>query len=74
MLANITEVMDVTPEQALTIVSQEMGWLYSRDVPKLTQILLNEVPSVRQDNAMMRAYMFLMDFLEAVGKETTGIY
>jgi hypothetical protein len=73
MLANITEVMDIAPEQALTIVSRDMGWLYSRDVPKLTQMLLNEVPSVRQDNAMMRAYMFLMDFLEAVGNETTAL-
>lgn len=70
LLANITEVLDVAPEKAMTLVSKDMGWLFARDVPKLAQMLLNELPSVRQDNQMMRAYMFLMDFLEAVGKET----
>lgn len=35
LLANITEVMDTQPELALTIVSKQMGWLYSRNVPKL---------------------------------------
>ena len=73
MLANITEYLDTQPEKAMTIASKDMAWLYQRDVPKLTQMLLNEVPAVRQDNAMMRAYMFLIDFLEAVGKETTAM-
>ena len=34
-------------------------------------MLLNEFPSFRQDTVMMRSYMFLLDFLEAVGKETS---
>ena len=38
---------------------------------RLTQMLLDEFPSLRQDSIMMRSYMFLLDFLEAVGKETT---
>jgi len=70
ILANITDHLDTQPEVALSVASQHMGWLFSRNVPKLTQMLLQEYPSVRQDNGMMRAYLFLVDFLEAVGKET----
>lgn len=33
-------------------------------------MLLTDYPQVRQDSAMMRAYMFLIDFLEAISKET----
>jgi hypothetical protein len=70
ILANITEHLDTNPELSLTVLSQKMGWLYSRDIPKLTQMLLTEFPVVRKDEGMMRAYMFLMDFLEAVVTET----
>jgi hypothetical protein len=35
-------------------------------------MLLAELPTLRQDKGMMRAYMFLLDFLEAVGGETTS--
>ena len=34
ILANMTDHLDAQPEVALTIASQEMGWLYSKDVPK----------------------------------------
>lgn len=33
-------------------------------------MLLTELPELRQDKVMMRAYMFLLDFLEAISKET----
>ena len=70
ILANITEHLDTQPEIAMTVASQRMGWLYSRDIPKLTQMLLQEFPAFRQDESMMRAYLFLLDFLEAIVKET----
>jgi hypothetical protein len=35
-------------------------------------MLLSELPTLRQDKGMMRAYMFLLDFLEAVGGETNS--
>ena len=70
ILANITEHLDTQPEIAITVASQRMGWLYSRDIPKLTQMLLQEFPAFRQDESMMRAYLFLLDFLEAIVKET----
>jgi len=73
LLANITEHLDTQPELAMTVASQRMGWLYSRDVPKLTQMLLQEFPSFREDQGMMRAYMFLIDFLEAVVTETSSM-
>lgn len=73
ILANITDTLDTQPELALSIASQKMGWLYARDVPQLTQMMLSEFPSLRQDDGMMRAYMFLLDFLEAVVKETSTI-
>ena len=73
LLANITEHLDTQPELAMTVASQRMGWLYSRDVPKLTQMLLQEFPSIREDQGMMRAYMFLIDFLEAVVTETSSM-
>ena len=53
--------------------SQNMGWLYSRNVPALAQMMLQEFPVLREDEGMMRGYMFLIDFLEAVAKETTGL-
>lgn len=34
ILANVTDHLDASPDIALSIASQEMGWLYSRDVPK----------------------------------------
>lgn len=37
---------------------------------RLTEMLLQDFPELRQDKGMMKAYMFLLDFLEAVGKET----
>jgi hypothetical protein len=70
ILANITEHLDTKPELSLSVLSQKMGWLYSRDIPKLTQMLLQEFPGFRKDEGMMRSYMFLMDFLEAVVNET----
>lgn len=73
ILANITEHLDTQPEVAITIASQRMGWLYSRNIPKLTQMLLQEFPGFRQDESMMRAYLFLLDFLEAVVKETNDL-
>ena len=50
-----------------------MGWLYSRNVPALAQMMLQEFPVLREDDGMMRGYMFLIDFLEAVAKETSGL-
>ena len=73
ILANITEHLDTQPEVSITVASQRMGWLYSRDIPKLTQMLLQEFPAFRQDESMMRAYLFLLDFLEAVVKETNDL-
>lgn len=35
-------------------------------------MLLQQYPVLREDDAMRRAYMFLIDFLEAVGKETSS--
>jgi hypothetical protein len=34
-------------------------------------MLLQEFPVIKEDNAMMRSYMFIIDFLEAVVKETS---
>ena len=35
-------------------------------------MILAELPELRKDEEMMRAYMFLMDFLEVVSKETAA--
>jgi hypothetical protein len=37
---------------------------------RLTEMLLQAYPELRRDGGMMRGYMFLLDFLEAVGNET----
>lgn len=34
ILANVTDHLESAPAVALSILSQEMGWLYSRNVPK----------------------------------------
>lgn len=36
-------------------------------------MLLKEFPTLREDKMMLEAFMFLMDFLEAVTKETTSM-
>lgn len=73
ILANVSDSLDQQPEAALSIVSQNMGWLFARNVPALTQMLLQEYPALRQDTGMMRGYMFTLDFLEAVGSETSKL-
>jgi hypothetical protein len=73
ILANITEHLDTNPEKAMSVVSQRMGWLYNHNIPKLTNMMLQEFPSVRKETGMMRAYIFLMDFLEAVVSETSAL-
>eukprot|EP00601_Ochromonadales_sp_CCMP2298_P033434 CAMPEP_0173353712 /NCGR_PEP_ID=MMETSP1144-20121109/16772_1 /TAXON_ID=483371 /ORGANISM="non described non described, Strain CCMP2298" /LENGTH=42 /DNA_ID= /DNA_START= /DNA_END= /DNA_ORIENTATION= len=35
----MTDSLDSSPDVAMSIVSQQLGWLYSRDVPKLTQMI-----------------------------------
>ena len=39
---------------------------------RLTEMLLQQYPVLREDDAMRRAYIFVIDFLEAVGKETSS--
>ena len=73
ILAQITEHLDTDPGKAMTVASQRMGWLYARNVPQLTQMLLTEFPAFRQDDGMMRAYLFVLDFLEAVVAETSAL-
>jgi hypothetical protein len=73
ILANVSDSLDTNPEIALTVCSQNMGWLFARDLPGLAQMLLTEYPALRQDTGMMRGYMFLLDFLEAVGSETSKL-
>lgn len=73
ILSNITDYIDTQPGNAMKVVTDNMGWLYSRNVPKLTQMLLTDYPELREDTIMMRSYMFLIDFLEAVTKETSNL-
>ena len=40
IFANISAVLDSSPEKALSIASKEMGWLFARDLPKYPMILL----------------------------------
>ncbi len=70
MLNNITQALDNEPEKAFSIASTSMGWCFQRNVPGLAQMLLDTYPELRKDTGMMKAYMFLMDFLEAVSTET----
>jgi hypothetical protein len=49
ILANVTDHLDIAPETALTIASQEMGWLYQRNVPKYcrhARLLPSTIPTV----------------------------
>ena len=70
VLNNITAHLEAEPEKALTVASQHMGWCFQRNVPQLTQMLLTQYPALREDQGMMKAYIFLLDFMEAVSKET----
>lgn len=73
ILSNITDFIDTKPGTAMKVITDNMGWLYSRNVPKLTQMLLKDYPELREDTIMMRSYMFLIDFLEAVTNETSNL-
>ena len=59
--------------KALTIVSANVDFLLKTNVPSLAQNLLNEIPSLRDDEAMQQGYSFIMDFLEAVVTETASL-
>ena len=73
LLTNITESLTTQPEMAFTVASQELDWLFTRNLPGLTQMLLQEYPILRQDTAMMNSYLFLLDFMEALAKETSTL-
>ena len=71
ILANITDNLEKgKPESALTKVSQELGWLLSHDIPGLVNMLLKEYPVLRNDEGMMKGYMFIIEFLTAISNET----
>ena len=70
LLADIAKSLDNEPDKALLTASQEMGWLLSRNVPRLAECMMSTYPEIKEDNSMFRAYFFLLDFLEAVVKET----
>lgn len=71
ILNNVTDHIDINkPEVALSEISKHMGWLYSRDIPKLTEMLMKEFPEIREFEGVGRAYRFILDFLEVVAKET----
>ena len=71
ILANITDNLEKgNPESALTKVSQELGWLLSHDIPGLVNMLLKEYPVLRNDEGMMKGYMFIIEFLTAISNET----
>jgi hypothetical protein len=69
ILADISDCLEKEPEKAISIASQKMGWLYARNLPKLTEMMLKEFPQFRKDTGMMKAYLFVLDFLEVVVKE-----
>lgn len=73
LLANISDHIDTNPALAVSTVTREMGWLYSRNVTGLTNMLLQQFPEFRSDKGMMRSYMFVMDFLEVIVEETQAM-
>ena len=73
LLANISESIGTDPQLAFTSASAEIGWLLSRNIPKLTEMLLQEFPVIRNDELMQRSYLFLIDFVEAIVNETTSM-
>lgn len=73
ILTNLTETLKTQPEVALSIASKELGWLYSRNVPKLVEMLIERYPSLKDNSALQAAYMFVMDFLEVIAKETSEL-
>lgn len=42
-------------------------------VARLTNQLLGQYPVLKEDQGMMKAYAFLLDFMETVGKELSSI-
>jgi hypothetical protein len=73
ILKDINAMIQTKPESAINVISTNLGFLLSRKVPTLTQMLLADQPAYRQDQGMMKAYMLILDFLEALGKETQEV-
>jgi hypothetical protein len=73
ILKDINSMITENPEAAVNVISANLGFLFSRNIPKLTQMLLSDQPSFREDQGLMKAYMFTLDFLEAVSKETQAV-
>ena len=61
-------------KKALKVVTAEMKWLYRRNIPGLVQMLLQspQGPILRQNTSIMNAYLFIIDFLEAVANESSS--
>jgi hypothetical protein len=61
-------------KKALKVVTNEMKWLYRRNIPGLVQMLLQSPQGsiLRQNVSIMNAYLFIIDFLEAVANETSA--
>ena len=72
LLTSFAEKLDNEPEEALTLASGNVEWLLGRNLPAMAQKLLDDVPAMRQDQGVMKAYMFLMDFVEAMSSEVTS--
>jgi folate-binding protein YgfZ len=71
ILANITDNLEKgKPESALSTVSQQIGWLLSHNIPGLVNMLLKEYPVLRNDEGMMKGYLFIIEFLTAISNET----
>ena len=62
-------------KKALKVVTAEMKWLYRRNIPGLVQMLLQspQGPILRQNTSIMNAYLFIIDFLEAVANESSSL-
>ena len=72
LLTNFAEKLKKEPESALTVASENVEWLLSVNLPSLAQRLLDDVPAMRDDEGMMKAYIFLMDFIDVVSAEMTN--
>jgi len=69
LLTNVSQHLEHRTEVALSVVSEHMGWLLSKNVPKLAQM----VPSIDSSAGLQQGYTFVMDFLEVIVKETASL-
>eukprot|EP01033_Poteriospumella_lacustris_P008588 gene8588-6181_t len=56
-------------EQALRLVSSNVGFVFRKNIPKLTEMMLRRYPELRANEYVLQAYYLILNAMEALAAE-----